>query len=151
TFLAKFFVKLLLKKAEYIRDRVDFIIPVPIHRKRLRWRGYNQTLLLADELSRLIAIRTIPDLLVKNKNTVAQTTLKSKKRRVNLKSAFNINEEYVNLIRDKNIMITDDVFTTGSTVNECAKVLKNNGVRKVFVLTIAKTTMNKNIKSRPYF
>jgi ComF family protein len=144
-------VKLLLKKAEYIRDRVDFIIPVPIHRKRLRWRGYNQTLLLADELSRLIAIRTIPDLLVKNKNTVAQTTLKSKKRRVNLKSAFNINEEYVNLIRDKNIMITDDVFTTGSTVNECAKVLKNNGVRKVFVLTIAKTTMNKNIKSRPYF
>jgi competence protein ComFC len=143
TFLAKFFSKFLLRKIEYLRNKVDFIIPVPIHGKRLKWRGYNQTMLLADELSHQTTIRTIPDLLIKNKNTVAQTTLRLKKRKVNLKSAFSINEQYKDLIRGKNIMITDDVFTTGSTANECAKVLKRNGVKKVFVLTIAKTTIGK--------
>jgi ComF family protein len=131
---------------ECLKDKMDFIVPVPIHGKRLQWRGYNQTILLANELSRETSIRTIPDLLIKNKNTAAQTTLRSNKRKVNLKSAFSINEKYTDLIENSNIMITDDVFTTGSTANECAKVLKKHGAKKVFVLTIAKTTLNKNIK-----
>jgi ComF family protein len=146
-FLSKFFLKFLLKKLEPIKSKVDLIIPIPIHRKRLKWRGYNQTLLLARDISRETSIGCIPDLLLKNRHTVAQTTLRFRKRKSNLRSAFEINPNYLEPIRGKNIMIVDDIFTTGSTVNECAKILKKNGVGRVFILTIARTLLNKKYRT----
>lgn len=142
-FLSKFFLKFLLKRLEPLRGAVDILVPVPIHIRRLKWRGYNQTLLLAREISEKTLIKCIPDLLTKRRHTAAQTTLHFRKRRNNLRLAFGINQNYMESIRDKNIMIVDDVFTTGSTVDECAKILKENGVGRVFVLTIAKTLLAK--------
>ncbi|MDR1425853.1 MAG: ComF family protein [Rickettsiales bacterium] len=145
-FLAKFFLKFLLKKLKSMGDPVDLLVPVPIYIKRLKWRGYNQTLLLAQEISKKTSIAYAPNLLLKKRHTAAQTSLHFSKRKSNLTLAFDMANGYESKIVNKNIMIIDDVFTTGSTVNECAKILKKNGAGRVFVLTIAKTMLSKRIK-----
>ena len=138
TFLSKFFVKLMLNKIKECNENIDFITCVPMHIKRLRYRGYNQSLLLANDLAEKINVPCIYNLLKKVKHTKAQIQLNHKRRRINLRLAFVFNDEYVDLVRDKNVLLVDDVFTTGSTVNECAKALKKVGVARVFVLTIAR-------------
>ena len=141
TFLAKQFSELILKKLLDCKENIDFITCVPMHIKRLRVRGYNQSLLLANEISKSLNIPCICNLLKKIKHTKAQVQLNSKNRRINLKSSFDLNQKYINIIKNKNILIVDDVFTTGSTVNECAKVLKlKSKVNRIFITTIAKTT-----------
>lgn len=146
TFLAEFFAKFLAKKMNNVK--IDYLIAVPIHKKRLKIRGYNQSLLLVKEVSKITNIPYISDLLSKDKNTIPQSKLKSSKRKTNLKSVFSLNEKYIENIKGKNIGIIDDVFTTGSTINECAKILKKSGVNKVFGFTIVKSTLNKDIRKR---
>lgn len=139
TFLSKFFVKLMLNKIKECNETIDFITCVPMHIKRLRYRGYNQSLLLANDLAEKTNVPCIYNLLKKVKHTKAQIQLNHKRRKVNLRSAFVFNDEYDDLVRGKNVLLVDDVFTTGSTVNECAKALKRSGgVERVFVLTIAR-------------
>lgn len=144
TFLSKVLVKFLLISTKDVINEVDYLIPVPIDIKRLRWRGYNQSLLLTKELSKKTNKPIIEDLLIKHKYTIPQARLKNKDRKKNLKNVFSFNEKYFDLIQNKNIAILDDVMTTGTTVNECAKILKQQGVNKVFVFTIAKTSLHKN-------
>lgn len=139
-FLSKFFAKFIYAKIkEYLKD-IDYIIPVPLSLKRLRWRGFNQTLLLARDLGKLANKEVISNLIIKTKHTKAQVRLKNKDRVKNLKTAFIINEKYLEKIKNKNIAIIDDVITTGTTVNECSKVLKRHNVGKIFVFSIAKTS-----------
>ena len=99
-------------------------------------RGYNQTQLIAKEIAKNIDIKLCDDVLVKSKNTIAQSKLNKNKRKQNIKNAFKV----LNLekIQGKNILLFDDIFTTGSTVNECSKILKKAGAKTVGVLTIAK-------------
>ncbi len=151
-FLSKIFARFLLIKYKEINKNniknnidiktnnniINYVIPVPSHIKKLRQRGYNHSLLIVKDFSKLTNIPYIQDLLIKQKNTVRQVELSLKKRKVNLKQAFRLNEKHSNKIIGKNILIIDDVFTTGTTVNECAKILKKNKVNKVFVLTLAR-------------
>ena len=99
-------------------------------------RGYNQTQLIAKEIAKNIDIKLCDDVLVKSKNTIAQSKLNKNKRKQNIKNAFKV----LNLekIQGKNILLFDDIFTTGSTVNECSKILKKTGAKTVGVLKIAK-------------
>jgi len=115
---------------------VDLIVPVPLHIQRLRERGFNQALLLARELSKRTGIPYPERALKKIKNTPFQTTLKGKERRKNVKGAFHVdkNEE----IEGKSILLVDDVYTTGATVNECARTLLDGGAKSVAVLTVAR-------------
>jgi ComF family protein len=145
-FLSKFFFKYLKKKINEFNDAIDFIIPVPMHVKKLRLRGYNQAVLLVKEFEKDGYKNVIYDLLKKTVNGKPQMSLKYRERRLNLRNSFKINENYIEKIRDKNVLIIDDIFTTGSTVDECSKILKQNGVKKVFVLTIAKTSARSNTK-----
>lgn len=114
----------------------DLILPVPLHDRKLRRRGFNQAAILAraffPKTRRLI--RT--DLLRREIDTAPQTSLSGKARRQNLKNAFAIWESEE--IRGKNLVLVDDVFTTGTTVNECARVLKKAGASRVEVLTLAR-------------
>jgi ComF family protein len=114
----------------------DFIIPVPLHVKRLRKRGFNQALVLARSLFPEEKEKIRYNILVRATDTPSQTGLSGKKRRKNLKNAFII--EKASEITGKNILLLDDVFTTGSTANECAKALKAAGCKKVEVLTICR-------------
>lgn len=143
TFLSKKFADLMKNNINNFSYKIDYIVSVPMHLNRLRKRGYNQSFLLANDLSNLTNIDFIKDLLIKTKNTNRQVGLNFKERKINLKNSFSIKDKYKDIIKDKNILIIDDVFTTGSTINECAKVLKLDGkVNKVMSFTIAKTNKN---------
>lgn len=119
-------------------DKYDCIISVPIHKRRFKERGYNQSELIARELSLKLGKKYYSDILIKNKNIVAQSSLDRLNRVRNIMDAFVFGKN-INHIRKKNVVLFDDVFTTGATVNECARVLKEAGANFVGVLTIAKS------------
>ena len=137
-YIYKTFAKIILKNKKVcgLLKKYDIIVPVPIHRKRKLQRGYNQTQLIAKEISKNIDIKLCGDVLIKSKNTIAQSKLNKNKRKQNIKDAFKVSN--FEKIQGKNIILFDDIFTTGSTVNECSKILKKAGAKKVGVLTIAK-------------
>ena len=114
----------------------DFILPVPLHIKRLRERGFNQALMLEKKIFPEEKEKIRYNILLRQTDTPTQTGLSGKERRENLKNAFIVKRP--SEIIGKNILILDDVFTTGSTVNECAKVLKTAGCKRIEVLTICR-------------
>jgi competence protein ComFC len=118
----------------------DFIIATPIHRQRLKIRGFNQSILIARHLAKMLNKKHIFNhkILVKTKNTNPQTTLRKKARINNLRNAFIVPKKYHNLIIDKKILLIDDVVTTGATINHCAKALKKAKIKKVAILSFAK-------------
>lgn len=115
----------------------DAIVPVPLHLSRLRLRGLNQAAVLARLFftGREKVIR--PDGLIRIRNTVAQTELRGSERRKNLNNAFKLNTAAFNPER-LIVCLVDDVFTTGTTVEECSRVLKSHGAREVRVITLAR-------------
>lgn len=116
---------------------MDLLIPVPLHPKRLRERGFNQALLLAKELSRRTQIPYQGRILKKKKPTPPQVQLNAGERERGVKGAFHLTDREG--VEGKTILLIDDVYTTGATVNECSKVLIRGGARRVDVLTLAHT------------
>ncbi len=114
----------------------EAIIPVPLHPARLRKRGFNQALLLGKIFGRTTNKKVFPRALRRIRNTIPQVQLDHHERERNVRGAFAVSRQQE--IKDKNLLLVDDVFTTGATVNECAKVLKKSGARQVFVLTLAR-------------
>lgn len=115
----------------------DFILPVPIHKKRLRERGFNQATLLAKGVAQTEGVPVLTDALVRHRHTVAQSSLGMEARQNNIIGAFEILNPEV--IRDKRILIVDDVFTTGATVREAVNELWKADPVEVDVLTLART------------
>jgi ComF family protein len=113
------------------------IIPVPLHRSRLRQRGFNQAVLLGRVLSRELSLSMLPDALVRTRQTEPQIDLSAAERRLNVKGAFSVPRP--DLVAHKRILLLDDVMTTGSTMDECAKELKKAGAGVVIAATIART------------
>ena len=112
---------------------VQVVVPVPLHPTRKRERGFNQAELLAKEIGKRLNIPLISDVLIRIRATPSQTKLSSKKRLENVKDAFSVNEKKLFDIKDKTVLLIDDVFTTGATLNECARTLiKKGGVSEVF-------------------
>lgn len=138
SYMYKTFAKIILKneKKYGFLENYGIIIPVPIHRKRENERGYNQSSLIAKELANNLGIIYMKDILYKKVNNTMQSTLNQKQRINNVKNVYGIKK--CEHIKNKNIILFDDIYTTGSTVNECAKLLKQNGVNKILVLTLAK-------------
>ena len=116
-------------------DSFDLLIPVPLHRQRLRERGFNQALLLVKEISFRTGIPYRKTILQKKKPTIPQVTLSGRERERGLRGAFHVigKEGLVG----KSVLLVDDVYTTGATVNECSKVLRRGGAKNVDVLTLA--------------
>ncbi len=116
------------------RDLPDCLLPVPLHSSRLRKRGFNQSIEIARVLSKKKKIPIEYNAVIRQRKTPPQTGLDAKQRSKNIKNAFTL----VNDIQCGHVLIIDDVVTTGSTVNELAKLLKGNGVECVGVLSIAR-------------
>ena len=114
---------------------VDAIVPVPLHRVRQRERGYNQALLLSQEISREMNLPVLSRSLVRTRFTRQQTRLSRKKRRGNVAGAFKVLDP--ESVRDKQILLVDDVTTTGSTLEECARALLDAGAACVYCITAA--------------
>lgn len=142
SYLYKTFVNFLLKNKKFFKilKSYDKIIPVPISKKRMKQRGYNQSKLIANELSKKLGIDLDLNSLLKVKDIIEQSKLDGRKREENIKNAYSLSTYAIskNTLENKKIILIDDVFTTGSTVEECAKTLKNANPKKIDVLTIAK-------------
>jgi ComF family protein len=123
-------------RRHWTHPRFDLLIPVPLHVKRLRERGFNQALLLAKELSRWTKIPYGKRVLQKWTATVPQVDLSGVGREKGIKGAFTVSGN--GSAEDRSILLVDDVYTTGATVNECAKVLLAAGAKSVDVLTLAR-------------
>ncbi len=119
---------------------VEMIVPVPLHPRRLRERGFNQAILLADFLSRSRRIPISRNNLRRIRWTEPQVNLSPEERMKNVRGAFAVRRP--ELFRDKKLLLFDDVYTTGSTVSECAKVLKRAGAGEVHVATVARAVFN---------
>ena len=133
--LGKLLINYLSENTQYYQ-KVDLIIPVPLHKNDLVVRGFNQSLLLAIEIGNYFSIPVGRDILIKKKITTFQIKLSKKEREKNLINAFLIKEP--ERIKEKNILLIDDVFTTGSTVRECSKELKKARAKNIGVLTLAR-------------
>ena len=117
--------------------RFDSIVPVPLHRRRYRERGYNQSLLLAKALVEFRSLAVASDILVKVKDTPSQTTLSGLQRRNALRGAYDVTEQGREAVEGRRLILLDDVITTGATAIECAKVLKHYGAKEIKVVTFA--------------
>lgn len=139
--LAKFFSKLMLPVFKEFEE-IDFIIPVPLHKKRVRQRKFNHSVLIARDLSKKSKIPLIYDSLIRVKNTRPQSGLSKTGRKRNISGAIKFNDKYLDIIKGKNVVLIDDVITTASTIDACCKVLRRGGVGKIYVVTLAKTVLN---------
>ena len=117
-----------------LRLRADAIIPVPLHKKKLRERGYNQAYLLAREMGKELSIPVIDDLVVRCRYTKPLKILGMQERQNNLKKAFKIAKNDVKL---KTIILVDDIYTTGSTIDEISKLLGEYGVENIYFVTLS--------------
>lgn len=113
------------------------MVPVPLHPKKLRERGFNQSLLLAKHVSKLLSLELDIFSLRRIRYTRPQTGLKSDQRRKNVSKAFEVLDRKA--IDGKRIVLVDDVATTGNTLNECSRVLKRSGAKNVFCIVFART------------
>ena len=119
----------------------QWIIPVPLHTRRLLARRYNQSALLAHALSQLSDIPAKLDMLVRTRHTPPQATLKRSQRLQNVKHAFTVNPNYTSLIHQQHVVLVDDVMTTGATIHACCLALRHAGAKYVDVLTIARAPL----------
>lgn len=132
------FVKILLKSKKMLEniENYDTIIPVPISGKRYKKRGYNQSYLLAKEICKYANLNLESNCLYKIKNNVEQSSLNGFDRQENIKGAYGLRN--MQILNNKKILLLDDVYTTGATVNECAKILSRANPSKIGVFTVAK-------------
>ena len=115
----------------------DGLVPVPLSIKRLRERGFNQSLLIARVVSRKFQVPLLMDSLLKIKETPPQIGLSAKERLLNLRNAFEVRGD----VKGRRLLLIDDVMTTGATVTECSKQLIKAGSKEVIVLTLARASM----------
>ncbi|RNC71868.1 MAG: ComF family protein [Desulfuromonadales bacterium] len=114
----------------------DLIVPVPLHRSRLRQRGFNQAILIGEVLAKRWGVPLLRTAMVRVRPTATQVALSAEERRANVRGAFAVADPA--LVAGRRILLVDDVFTTGSTAAECARVLKRTGAAAVFVATVAR-------------
>ncbi len=117
-------------------EPIDYIIPVPLHIKRLRARGFNQSLLLSQVIFSEQKHKIRPEMLQKCQNTISQTVLSKKERQKNVRNSFKVRSPAD--IRDKCICLVDDVYTTGATLEECAKMIVKSGAKSVYAVVASR-------------
>jgi ComF family protein len=121
--------------------KTDLIIPVPLHKLKEIERGFNQSCYIAKGISRMTGIECNKKVLKRKKNTLSQTQMNLIQREENIKDAFNVKQPEA--VKDKIILLVDDVITTGSTINECGRVLLEAGAAEIYAVSAAVADLNK--------
>lgn len=128
--------------SQVAKQKNVFLVPIPLYWQRKNWRGFNQTELLGKIISAKLGIGFLPDLLVRKRKTKSQTKLSRAYRQKNILGAFKINQKFKvgtsSQLKYSKIILFDDVWTSGATMREGAKVLKRNNFNKVWGLTLAR-------------
>lgn len=128
------FAPWLARVGQELLDQADFLVPVPLHWIRRVRRRYNQSAILAQGMEKLAGVAYRPDILRRHRRTRSQGVMKRKDREKNVKNAFVVGGD----VQGKVIVLVDDVLTSGATVNECARALKQAGAKQVRVITLAR-------------
>ena len=138
SFLMKKYLKwLTLDKKFNVFEAGPLLVPVPLHLRRLNWRGFNQSELLAKKLADTFQMEMAGDVIERAGNAIPQADIKEREERLkNMNGIFRIKNG--NKLTGREVLLIDDVCTTGATLNECAKVLKENGATKVIALVVAR-------------
>ncbi len=136
-YLAKKFGDILFDRISCENLSIDVIIPVPISRRRQRSRGYNQAALMAKRLSKLWGIPMAEDMLIRQKETPLLRSLNPAEREATLQDAFKVTEKGERALCMKNVLLIDDIYTTGITVDACSRALLQGGAKGTYVLTLA--------------
>lgn len=134
-YIAKTFASLMITRIKELKLTFDIIIPVPISINRYMERGYNQSYEIAKILGKILRKSVYKDILIKIKNNKRQSILHINERKKNVLGVYKTLK--TDKIKEKVVLLLDDIYTTGATVNECARVLKDSGAKKVLVITIA--------------
>ncbi|MCX6761107.1 MAG: phosphoribosyltransferase family protein, partial [Candidatus Nealsonbacteria bacterium] len=138
--LGKSLSSLIIEHFNLIDNKPDFtgftLVPVPLEERRLKWRGFNQSEEIGKELADFLKINMTSDVLIKTKETLDQVNLDNQERKENIKNAFSCLA--LEKIKGKKILLVDDVFTTGSTMEEAASVLKEAGAEKIIGIAVAR-------------
>ena len=142
TYLARLMATWIYARSRDILESADLLIPVPLHWKKLIKRGYNQSVLVARELSRLSGVPLGLTSLIKKKHNVSQGRLSARQRAQNVRGAYRVRCPEV--IQGKHVVLIDDVFSSGSTLKECAQVLRESDAKEVDVLVIARAKLRKS-------
>ena len=137
--LAPVLARLMRQRAPSALTPYDVIVPVPLHISRLRWRGFNQAQLLAGELGRRPPVPVDPFAIERVRATVPQVELDTTARRRNVVRAFRVAKP--SRVRDRRILLIDDVYTTGATADECSRALLRAGAAHVDVLVLARAVL----------
>lgn len=139
THYSKTLGKWMFNNGKSLIEESDYLVPVPLHKLRLLSRKYNQSALLCNVISKHSETPVIYDCLLRDVNTKPQAGMNKNKRLNNVSNAFKINKSHIERIHSKNVILVDDVITTGATIDACCKVLYNAGAKHVYVLVVAKT------------
>ena len=137
TYLCKYIAQIMMEKFLLEKMKADYILYVPLHKKRLKKRGFNQAEKIAKKLSKSTDIPVL-DCISRVKNTKRLYSMDKNNREKELKNGFGVKDN-IGLIKNKNVILIDDIFTTGSTTNEISKLLKLNGVNNICVFTFLTT------------
>lgn len=133
------------QSAKDVLEEADLVTAVPLHRLRLAERGYNQAVWLAAAVSRRSGIPFQADILKRLKNTPSQGGMSARARRRNVSGAFRVRQKFTARIAGQNIVLVDDVLTTGATVDACANALIRCGAKNVDVVTVARVVREQDI------
>ncbi len=138
SYMYKTFVNFLLNNKKIFENikKYDKIIPVPISKKRYKERGYNQSLLIAREIAHKTNLELVNNCLIKTKNIIEQSKLNKEERQNNIQGVYSLQNPQK--ITNQKILLVDDIYTTGSTVNECSKILKQANPKRIGILVLAK-------------
>lgn len=130
-------VHLLKERMSAIAENVDCIVPVPVTEKRLMERGFNQSFIIAEEIARMTGKEVYPSALIKTKQTRDQYALSRKERKSNVKAVFSVKNS--RQISGKRVLLVDDLFTTGYTAREAARLLISSSAKEVSFFALART------------
>jgi Predicted amidophosphoribosyltransferases len=137
---AKFYMEEMIRlfAAGIIKMNPDVIVPVPIHKSKYQERGYNQADILAKGIAKELGIEVLSQLLIRTKKTLPQKKLSDKERLRNLQEAFLFNKVAADRFKGdiKRVLLIDDIYTTGSTIEACTNVLKSEGISEVYFLVL---------------
>jgi ComF family protein len=133
----KHLVQLMRERINHMSDRIDCIVPVPVTAKRLYTRGFNQSFIIGEEISKISGKTILPSVLVKRKETRDQFALSKKERKQNVRGVFAVKNR--DQISGKRVLLVDDLFTTGYTAFEASRSLIRSSAREVIFFALART------------
>lgn len=136
----KTFTPWLQRAGAELAAQCDIVVPVPLHRRRLWQRRFNQSALLAQAVAKANGKTCLPAALLRRRHTQPQKGLSRRERHSNVASAFAVNPAHAEQIKGRRILLVDDVFTSGATLNACSRALRANGAAHIDVLTLARVT-----------